>query len=117
MNKNNVINYKNPSENIVTDVLSDFLKNSAQEMLKIAIESEMQNFIENHEGKILNNGKKQIVRNGYLPERKIQTGIGEVVVKVPRTRDRKNNEIHFTSHKELTDAIRYFIHFIIFYVI
>jgi transposase-like protein len=30
------------------------------------------------------------VRNGYLPEREIQTGIGGVAVQVPRVRDRKN---------------------------
>jgi len=28
------------------------------------------------------------VRNGYKPERTIQTGIGDVVVKGPRVRDR-----------------------------
>jgi len=34
-------------------------------------------------------GKNRITRNGYLPERNIQTGIGPVPVKVPRIRDRK----------------------------
>jgi hypothetical protein len=29
-----------------------------------------------------------VVRNGYLPERKVQTGIGEVEVRVPKVRDR-----------------------------
>src|SRR5664280_3538293 len=33
-------------------------------------------------------GLQRIVRNGYLPERQIQTGIGPVPVEVPRTRDR-----------------------------
>ena len=38
MSKNNIIDYKNPSQNTVTDVLSDFLRNSAQQMLQLAIE-------------------------------------------------------------------------------
>ena len=52
--------------------------------LAIAIESEVKNFIEDHQDKILSNGKKQVVRNGYLPERNIQTGIGNISVKVTR---------------------------------
>jgi transposase-like protein len=45
-------------------------------------------------------GRQRIVRNGYLPERAIQTGIGSVSVKAPRVRDRRhqtNNRIHFSS--------------------
>ena len=45
---------------------------------------------------------ERIVRNGYLPERTLLTGIGEVSVKVPRTRDRlaseKESAIHFESN-------------------
>ena len=37
------------------------------------------------------------VRNGYLPERAIQTGIGSIQVKVPRIRDRGGQGIKFTS--------------------
>jgi putative transposase len=36
------------------------------------------------------------VRNGYLPERRIQTGIGEVSVRAPRVRDRAG-ELKFSS--------------------
>jgi putative transposase len=45
-------------------------------------------------------GLQRIVRNGYLPERQIQTGIGPVTVSVPRIRDRHPNalkRIRFTS--------------------
>jgi transposase-like protein len=98
MEKNNIIDYKNPSQNLVTDVLSDFLRSSAQKMLQLAIEEEVQNFITSYQDKLLTNGNKQIVRNGYLPERTIQTGIGEMAVKVPRVRDRGEENIKFTSN-------------------
>jgi putative transposase len=34
-------------------------------------------------------GRRQVVRNGYLPEREITTGVGPVKVKQPRVRDRR----------------------------
>ena len=98
MKKDNIINYQNPSQNLVTDVLSDILRSSAQKMLQLAIEEEVQNFITMYQAKLLSNGNKQIVRNGYLPERNIQTGIGEMAVKVPRVRDRGKEDIKFTSN-------------------
>jgi len=42
-------------------------------------------------------GRQAIVRNGYLPEREVQTGIGAVRVKVPRVRDRSGAGIRFHS--------------------
>ena len=93
MRKSNIIDYKNPSQNLVTDVLSEFLRESAQKMLQLAIEEEVQNFISSYQDKLLINGSRQVVRNGYLPERNIQTGIGEVAVKVPRVRDRGKEDI------------------------
>ena len=40
---------------------------------------------------------KKMVRNGYLPERTIQTGLGDIDVKVPKVRDRTDNGIKFNS--------------------
>ena len=34
-------------------------------------------------------GRRQVVRNGFLPEREITTGVGPVQVKQPRVRDRR----------------------------
>jgi putative transposase len=36
-----------------------------------------------------------VVRNAYLPEREVQTGIGAVSVSVPRVRDRRGRGIRF----------------------
>ena len=38
-----------------------------------------------------------MVRNGYLPERTVQTGIGDVEIKVPKVRDRSGSGIHLNS--------------------
>lgn len=67
-------------------------------MLRIAIESEVSEFLSMHSEELLSNGHKRVVRNGYLPERTIQSGIGNVSVKMPRVRDRGHNgEISFSS--------------------
>ncbi|BCB09181.1 hypothetical protein HHSLTHF2_30710 [Vreelandella venusta] len=38
-----------------------------------------------------------MVRNGYLPERTVQTGIGDVSVQVPKVRDRSGGGARFNS--------------------
>lgn len=42
-------------------------------------------------------GRKAVVRNGYLPERTIQTGVGSLEVQVPKVRDRSGSGIKFNS--------------------
>jgi len=37
-------------------------------------------------------GRQQVVRNGYLPERSITTGVGQVKIRQPRVHDRRTNE-------------------------
>ena len=41
--------------------------------------------------------KAAVVRNGYLPERAIQTGIGPVTVKIPKVRSRTGKAVTFQS--------------------
>ena len=95
MKQNNIISLENP----VQDVLTLFLKESAQKMLQLAIEQEVNEFIANYKNQLLEDGRQRIVKNGYLPERGIHTGIGTVKVEVPRTRDRDNSKgkIEFSS--------------------
>jgi hypothetical protein len=42
-------------------------------------------------------GKPLVVRNSYLLQRELMTGIGPVDIKVPKTRDRGRQGIHFRS--------------------
>ena len=70
-------------------------------MLAQAIESEVEVFLADYAHLTLGNGHRRVVRNGYLPEREIQTGIGPVSVRMPRTRDKggagTGGRICFTS--------------------
>src|SRR5512147_3217761 len=71
------------------DVLSDILRGGARRMLAQAVEAEVAAWIDAHAHLKDDAGRQQVVRNGHLPERTIQTGIGNVEVKQPRVRDRR----------------------------
>ncbi|WP_083927962.1 transposase [Desulfobacter curvatus] len=70
-------------------------------MLATALEAEINEFIEKYSELVDPSGHKRVTRNGYLPERDIQTGIGPVRVKVPRARDKskavEGDKIRFRS--------------------
>jgi transposase-like protein len=76
----------------IRDVLSEILREGAQQMLATAIESEVAEWIEAHRHLEDSRGHRQVVRNGYLPRRTITTGIGPVEVRQPRVADRRRRE-------------------------
>jgi transposase-like protein len=81
--------------------LTEVLRHGARTLLAQAIEAEVQTFLASHAGLIDDAGRRRLVRNGFLPERTIQTGIGAVPVRQPRVRDRgigaPHAKIRFTS--------------------
>jgi len=81
------------------DVLTDILRDGARRLLAEAVEAEVAARIEAHAHLKDEAGRRQVVRNGYLPERAIQTGLGEVEVRQPRVHDRRAapDREHFTS--------------------
>lgn len=85
----------NPPENL--DALQEVLKQGARKLLEQAIEAELAALLESHAGLAAPDGKRAVVRNGYLPERTIQTGLGDIAVKVPKVRDRSKSGVKFNS--------------------
>jgi transposase-like protein len=74
------------------DVLTSILHDGAQRMLAQAIEAEVAEWIDGHAHLTDEHGHRQVVRNGYLPQRTITTGIGPVEVQQPRVLDRRSGE-------------------------
>jgi putative transposase len=95
MKDDNVISLEKPVEN--EDSLTGMLRQGAQELISKAVQAELDVFLSQYEDLTDAEGRKSVVRNGYLPEREIMTGIGEVAIKVPRTRDRSGQGIRFRS--------------------
>ena len=98
MNKDNVVAIKKP-ERFVDDPISDILRQGARDLLAHALEAEIEIFLNQYKDLRDETGLQRIVRNGYLPERQIQTGIGPVPVEVPRTRDRSLQEAERVSFR------------------
>jgi transposase-like protein len=59
-------------------------------MLGKAIEDEVAAYLGAREHLLDESGRRLVVRNGHLPERSIQTPMGEIPVKQPRVRDRRD---------------------------
>lgn len=81
----------------INDMLTETIRQGAQRLLSVAIEAEVQRFIEEHAQITDAEGRRLVVRNGYLPERALQTGIGDVPVKMPRVRNNSDEDVHFCS--------------------
>ena len=100
MTKDNLLAFKTP-EPFIDDPLTDVLRTGARKLLKEALETEIEGFLCQYRDLKDHQGCQRLVRNGYLPEREIQTGIGPVSVKVPRARDRqpdhRSGSLRFTS--------------------
>jgi len=84
-------------EKKVADPLTELLRSGARELIAQAVEAELQLLLEQHTDHRLADGRQAVVRNGSLPERTIQTGIGDVAIKVPKVRDRSGSGIRFNS--------------------
>jgi transposase-like protein len=98
MKKDTVVALKKP-EVVTEDLLMEVLRKGAQQLLIRALDEEVNAFLERYDELRDESGRRLITRNGHLPERTIQTGLGDIAVKAPRVADRSKNEtkIRFTS--------------------
>ena len=78
MKENNVVELSGRVE--AYDSLTAMLRSGAQELIRQAVDAELQELLASHADRLLESGRAAVVRNGYLPERQLQTGIGPVTV-------------------------------------
>jgi len=93
--KNTVVQFSGREE--MTDALTELLRTGAVQLIQQAVEAELVVFMEQFSGRLLEDGKAAVVRNGYHPERDIQTGIGPVTVKIPKVRSKDGEPVTFRS--------------------
>ena len=100
MKKDTILDLEVPTL-VAEDVLTEVLREGAQKLLAEAIAAEVDEFVARYQALRTAEGQQRVVRNGRLPEREIQTGIGSIPVCVPRVRDRggkgAGEQIRFTS--------------------
>jgi transposase-like protein len=80
---------RSPEATAAGDVLEEILRQGARVLLQKAIEAEVEEFLERYRDARGADGLRVAVRNGYMPERKILTGLGPIPVKQPRVDDRR----------------------------
>jgi hypothetical protein len=100
MTKDTVIDFTKPSD-FSADLVTDVLRAGAGELLATAVRTEVSVFLLGHVQLLDDEGRQRLVRQGFLAEREVMTGIGKVSVKVPRVRDRGANadgsKVYFNS--------------------
>ena len=95
MSKDNVVALSSPES--VEDPLTELLRSGAKRLIQQAIEAELADLLAQYAGQLDEQGRRAVVRNGYLPEREILTGVGPVPVKVPKVRSRGEEPVVFRS--------------------
>jgi putative transposase len=91
----NVVAFADPS--IEKDPLTELIRRGAQELLNQAVEIELEERMAELQARRLPDGRQAVVRNGYHPERQVQTGIGPVTVQIPKIRARDGKPVVFRS--------------------
>ena len=67
-----------------------------QQLIHHAVEAEFSEYLSQHQ-RIADDGRVALVRNGYLPELEILTGIGPVSVRIPKVRSKDGEALTFRS--------------------
>ncbi len=82
--------------------LEEIARERARKMLQLALENEVEEFVQKQSALRDENGKKVVLKNGYMPQRDIVTGMGPLTVKQPRIDDRNlkdySNATRFSSN-------------------
>src|SRR5215469_1390182 len=68
--------------------LEQLLSEGARKLLQAAIENEVSEYLEGRSNRRTESGERSVVRNGYLPERDLVTGVGPVKIRQPQVRHR-----------------------------
>jgi transposase-like protein len=92
----NVVELETQAPEGVAAVLEQVLRQGAQRLLQSAIEQEVAAYIEAHQTVRDERNHRLVVRNGRLPGRELQTGLGPLQVVQPRVQDRRPGQ-RFTS--------------------
>jgi transposase-like protein len=95
MDKNTVVELG--GRDTIADPLTEMLRTGAQQLIKKAVELELDELLEQHYERRTADGKAGVVRNGYLPERELQTGVGPVTIRIPKVRANTGEPVTFRS--------------------
>ncbi len=97
MKADNVVPLRSPDPIAsARSALEEIAREGAIRMLQAALVDEADEFVRRFAHVVDEKGCRVVVKNGYLPQREVATGIGPLPVKKPRVRDRSGAQ-RFTS--------------------
>lgn len=100
---------KNPSETPARSALEEVLRDGAKRLLQEAIEYEVLEYVQKFKEMKDEMNNRLVTRNGYLPTRDIQTGIGPINVRQPRVRDKRDGQafssVVLPKYKRKTESL------------
>jgi len=84
----------------IVDPVTQLLRNGARRLIEQAVEAELEQLLAAHAVRRTDDNKAGVVRNGYLPERPLQTILGPVTVTVrnPRCEPRAQSQSLSAQH-------------------
>ena len=90
------------SKSLPKAALRQKAKKCRSNLMLLAIENEVAEYLAEHQQRQDANGHRLVTRNGHLPARTIQTGVGALEVRQPRVRDtridKNGHPIRFCSN-------------------
>lgn len=95
MSKDNVV--KLVGRDTIIDPLTELLRTGAEQLIYQAVEAELLELLAEHSERRTEDGKAGVVRNGHLPGRELQTGLGPVTVQIPKVRAKTGEPVTFHS--------------------
>ena len=95
METDNILDFGGREE--ISDPLTELIRKSARKMIAAAIEEEVAVYLAQNASRRSSCGHAGVVRNGYHPERSVQTGIGPVSVRIPKVRSKDGAPVTFRS--------------------
>ncbi len=79
--------------------LDEICRVGAERMLAVALEAEVEAYLERHQGERDDRGRALVVRNGGARGRQVVTGAGAIEVTGPRVNDRRVDRARGTRHR------------------
>ena len=95
MKQNNVLEFT--GREAISDPLTALLRSGAQQLINQTVEAELQELLSQYSDRRTEAGNAVVVRNGHLPERELQTGLGPATVRIPKVRSKTGEPVTFRS--------------------
>ncbi|MCU7909687.1 MAG: transposase, partial [Candidatus Thiodiazotropha sp. (ex Lucinoma aequizonata)] len=77
--------------------MTELLRTGSERLIYQAVEVELLELLAEHSERRIEDGKAGVVRNGHLPGRELQTGLGPVTVQIPKVRAKSGEPVTFHS--------------------